>query len=554
MVKIYFNGWFGGFLEKTNPGLNVEFFLNLFEKIYDEPCLIGTLDDSTIICEFDMLIQTQSKLKEKDWKHSYLFSGESKIKCNKDDYTCVLWGERNNKNIVNLPLFIPYIYTNNFLNNLESINQINTIPDNDFLVIISNPGGSVRNKFLEKLDKHFKVCYGGRYKNNIGGLIASQYNSKEFIKIVSQFKFIISMENSREDTYITEKVIHGLLAKTIPVYWGSERLYDYFNEERIIYLQDENSIDNIIEKMLEIKNDNDKYLSIVNSNIFSNKDNKLERSLDNVVHDIRCLLSYNKWNNVDRIFCINNPLFEPERNKNLQELFVNENIDSCFIKYLSPTYKHTITEEIYNKHIKSQLVLNLRSIPMNYGEISLFLNYKAILEYIKKNYKDGNFIIFESDIFTGNDIKNFNDFLKNVKDMNWDAINIGIWTTDITDGYPIGLYKTGYRNNNNYNTELINYCKLNNSKKYIEDITTENDEFRLIRKFYTRCCDSILWKYKGIEKYLQYFEEEKNFGCPLDYYFINFLENNINFKYYWSYKEFFKQGSNLGLVKSTLKN
>ena len=53
--------------------------------------------------------------------------------------------------------------------------------------------------------------------------------------------------------------------------------------------------------MLEIKNDNNKYLSIVNSNIFSNKDNKLERSLDNVVHDIRCLLSYNKWNNVDRI-------------------------------------------------------------------------------------------------------------------------------------------------------------------------------------------------------------------------------------------------------------
>ena len=33
-MKIYFNGWFSGFIEKTNPGLHVDFFLNLFEKVY----------------------------------------------------------------------------------------------------------------------------------------------------------------------------------------------------------------------------------------------------------------------------------------------------------------------------------------------------------------------------------------------------------------------------------------------------------------------------------------------------------------------------------------
>jgi hypothetical protein len=298
-MNIFFNGWFWGFFDKTNPGLYVDFFLNLFEKVYGEKCYVSRIEDSEILCEFDMLINSHSVNKTKHWKHTYLFSGESSLKCNKNDYTCVLWGERNNKNVVNLPLFIAYIYTNNFLNNLQSINnKHNTVPKNDVLVIISNPYGSVRNKFLEKLDKSFKVCYAGRYKNNIGGLISHEYNSKEFTNIVSQFKFIITMENSREDTYITEKVIHGLLAKTIPVYWGSKRLYDYFNKERIIYLQDENSIDNIIEKMLEIKNDNNKYLSIVNSNIFSNKDNKLERTLDTVVNDIRCLLSNNESSNI----------------------------------------------------------------------------------------------------------------------------------------------------------------------------------------------------------------------------------------------------------------
>ena len=34
IMKIYFNGWFSGFDDKTNPGLHIDFFLSLFEKVY----------------------------------------------------------------------------------------------------------------------------------------------------------------------------------------------------------------------------------------------------------------------------------------------------------------------------------------------------------------------------------------------------------------------------------------------------------------------------------------------------------------------------------------
>lgn len=539
-MKIYFNGWFSGFEDKSNPGLHIDFFLNLFEKVYGEPCQKGNNVECEVLCEFDMLIGTSSLVNEKQWKHTYLFSGESTLKCNKNDYTCVLWGERNNKNVVNIPLFIPYIYTNNFLNKLEVLNQTNIIPDNDVLVIISNPAGSFRNKFLEKLDKNFKVHYGGRYKNNIGGLIGPQYNSNEFIKIVSQFKFIISMENSREDTYITEKVIHGLLAKTIPVYWGSERLYDYFNEERIIYLQDENSIDNTIQKMLEIKNDNSKYLSIINSNVFSNKNNKLERSLDHIVNDVKYLLSNNKWNSLDRIFCVNNPLFEPEHNLFLKQLFLNLNIDN--VSYISYTYKHTITDDEYDKNISLQNVLKLRRIKMKKSELSLMLNYKHILEHIEKNYKNGMFLIFESDITIGKDISKIQDFLNFVKTKNdFDLIHIGeydkrIWETPNFNGF------LGYdeRVTHNINTE---------------DLTNDESDFRLFRKFYTRCTDSFLWNYSGVLKFLKFLNvTEKNYGVPLDLYMSNFFEKNIDFKHYWSLDEFFIQRSNNKLTKSTIQN
>ena len=75
-MKVCFNGWFSGFIEKTNPGITVDFFLQLFEKVYHEKCEIGLLQDSKILCEFDMLIGSPSVVNIKTWLHTYLFSGE----------------------------------------------------------------------------------------------------------------------------------------------------------------------------------------------------------------------------------------------------------------------------------------------------------------------------------------------------------------------------------------------------------------------------------------------------------------------------------------------
>lgn len=555
-MKICFNGWFSGFDDKTNPGLHIDFFLNLFEKVYGESCEKGNNADSEILCEFDMLIDCSSLVKTKQWKHTYLFSGESTLKCSKNDYTCVLWGERNHKNVVNVPLFVPYIYTNNFLNTLETKKEIITVPENDVCVIISNPRGKERTDFLNELEKHFSVCYAGGYKNNIGRTLKPSYNSKDYHSFVNEYKFIISMENSREDTYITEKLINGLLSNIIPVYWGSEKVNDYINKDRFLNLKDINNTNEIIENIKFLKENPNEWLKIVNNNIFPNKENKLERTIENIANDIKCVFSKKCWNYISHICCVSNPKFEPERCKMLQELFKRQNIDECFIKYISPTYKHTITQEIYNKHITSQLVQTMRKNPMKIGELSLFLNYKANLEYIVKNYKEGIFLVFESDVMLGKDINKLNDFLTEIKDKEWDLIHIGMFDNGIYD-IPLINGITGYRKNFNFNVNLINYIKENCSqeKKYIEDITNSGDKYRLIRKFHTRCADSFIWKYEAIVKYLDWLNNiETNFGAPMDYYMCNFFEKNLNFKHYWSNDEFFKQGSNLGIIPTTLQN
>lgn len=550
-MKICFNGWFSGFDDKTNPGLHVDFFLTLFEKVYGVSCEKGNQINSDVLCEFDMLIGSISLVKAKQWKHTYLFSGESTLKCNKADYTCVLWGERNHKNVVNVPLFIPYIYSNDFVEILEKKKEIVNVPKNDVCVIISNSKGKERIEFLNELEKHFDICYAGGYKNNIGGRFKPNYNTKEYHAFVNQFKFIISMENSQEDTYITEKLINGLLSQIVPVYWGSIKIGDYINQNRFLNLN--NNTKEIIEKMKYLQKNPSEWLTMVNSNIFPNNDNKLDRTINNIVTDIKCVLSTSYWNHISQVYCISNPIYEPDRCIMLQELFKRQNIDDCFINYISPTYKHTITKDIYNTHISKQLVKTMRPNPMKPGELSLFLNYKANLEHIVKNYKEGIFLVLESDVLIGKDIMQFNAFLDEIKNKDWDLIHIGMFDQGIY-GLPVINGTTGYRTDLTFNTDLVKYIQNNRctGKKYIEDNTTT---YRLIRKFHTRCTDSFLWKYDSIVKYLNWMNNiETNFGCPMDYYMCNFFEKNIDFKHYWSHSEFFKQGSNIGIVASTLQN
>ena len=409
----------------------------------------------------------------------------------------------------------------------------------------------MRNHFLNALENNFNVTYAGSYKNNIGGNIPYAYNTPEFSNFVSKFKFIVSMENSRNDTYITEKVVHGLLANTIPVYWGSTRVFDYFNKERLLCLEED--VVATIHSMKELANDSNKWLDMINKPNFAN--NTFERTISNIAQDIRCLIHQGCWNHISHIHCVNNPLFEFDRHMMLKNMFDNLNINRDFIKYVSPTYKTTITPNVYNKYTKHQLVRHLRNSNLSYGELSLFLNYRAVLEDIEKNYKDGLFLIFESDAMISKEINQFNRFLDFIKDKDFDLIHLGLYDSGIFKESLIDGFITGYRvHGEKYNSDIIQYENTNTTKNiFIEDITTSSSEFRVIRKFNTRCTDSFLWKYSGIVKFLNFMRDFEDYSSPFDYYMCNFFEKSLNFKHYWTVDEFFKQGSNLGIIHSTLR-
>ena len=53
----------------------------------------------------------------------------------------------------------------------------------------------------------------------------------------------ITIENSRERGYFTEKIIDPMLTKTVPIYWGDPNIKDYFNEDGIIIIDSDSPED-----------------------------------------------------------------------------------------------------------------------------------------------------------------------------------------------------------------------------------------------------------------------------------------------------------------------
>jgi hypothetical protein len=538
-MKLFIHGFWDGFIEKTDP-IDISFFLNLFQKIFETDIEIGCFEESDILLE--SIFGSSTYLYAKKWKYSFLFSGESRLNSWYKDYTCVLYGEKNHDNIINIPLFIPMLYCSNKFEKINDKKNIKNVPKKNICAIISNPCGEQRNYFLNELEQKIPIDYGGGYKNNIPK-VEYKYDTQEFIDFVSQYKFVITMENSRCETYITEKILHGFNSGNIPIYWGSLNVCDYFNEERFINLHDISNTNDVINKIIEIANDDNKYLEIVNKPVYKN--NCLERNIESIVNDIKNLIFEKSYNLITKAFFISSPIFETKRFGRLNNDFQKIGFKNYQMKFISPTYKYTITDEIMKKYVKEDLVRKTRYIGMKKAEISLFLNYKAVLEHIYKNYSDGVFLIFESDVLIIKDnLHELEEFINAMysKKNEWDLIHIGC---DLENNY----FAKPYWDGPGFYRDKITHLP----DSYIEDITNENDKFRLIRKFYPRCTDSFLWNYTGVVKYLNYLNNNPIYDTPMDYYMANFFENTLDFKHYWSMNTFLIQGTNYGLEESTIQ-
>jgi hypothetical protein len=89
----------------------------------------------------------------------------------------------------------------------------------------------------------------------------SCYSSIELLGIFSRYKFIVVMENTHQEGYITEKIFNVFQAGAIPIYDGAPDINNFIEQGSFLSYGD----DNLLEKIHFLKENEEKYNEIINS-------------------------------------------------------------------------------------------------------------------------------------------------------------------------------------------------------------------------------------------------------------------------------------------------
>jgi len=172
-------------------------------------------------------------------------------------------------NYFRFPLYLYYIH--NFIKNgiIKDMNfffnERTTTHKNKFCNFIARSSNGKRGGFFEKLNKYKKIDTNVLpYKNvNVPGYGGSIQGSIDKINFIKDYKFTIAFENSSIknglDGYTTEKLVEPMVANSLPIYWGNTRISEDFNTNSILNYFDYNNDEELIDRIIELDNNDDLY-------------------------------------------------------------------------------------------------------------------------------------------------------------------------------------------------------------------------------------------------------------------------------------------------------
>ena len=161
------------------------------------------------------------------------------------DYSLTFDHDHYNGKNLRLPL---YLFSD--LKHLEKGNELPLFhnPKTRFCnMVVSNPNGKERNLFFDLLNKKMAVDSGGKFKNNTGSIV------KDKLEFIANYRFTIAFENSSYPGYTTEKLVHPMLAGSIPIYWGNPLIAREFNNNSFINIHEFGSFNQVINRIIEIE-------------------------------------------------------------------------------------------------------------------------------------------------------------------------------------------------------------------------------------------------------------------------------------------------------------
>ena len=167
--------------------------------------------------------------------------------------------EINDKRNYRLPHYVLY---NGYYDLVKPKNIDDSLLSRKFCnFLVSNGNCPERNNFFLELSKYKKVDSGGRWMNNIGERVSDKR------KFQSEYKFSIAFENNAyrpgHEWYITEKIMEPMTVNSIPIYKGGSKITNDFNEESFINCHKFNNLKDVIDYIIELDKNDDKYLEVL---------------------------------------------------------------------------------------------------------------------------------------------------------------------------------------------------------------------------------------------------------------------------------------------------
>lgn len=180
-----------------------------------------------------------------------------------------------------------------FLGSLESITDkthyVETPAKNSYLrelspvlYIQSNCDDTTeRDAYVDKLMEYIRIdCYGTCRQNkrlppDLRGDYLNILFSEKFLRFTSRYKFVIAIENAVCEDYVTEKFWRPIKAGSVPIYFGSPSIRDWFpNNKSAILIEDFPTPKLMSEHIKNLQQNDDlyeEYLEHKTKGIISNK-------------------------------------------------------------------------------------------------------------------------------------------------------------------------------------------------------------------------------------------------------------------------------------------
>lgn len=126
-----------------------------------------------------------------------------------------------------------------------------------------------RSIFFEKLNAYKRVESPGRFMNNMSDGECVRWLDDSKSDFQKKCKFTVCFESTSHYGFITEKLTDAFYADTIPIYFGSSNITDFFNKDAFINVADYESLDDVVEKIKELDQDDQKYIEMLRQPILT---------------------------------------------------------------------------------------------------------------------------------------------------------------------------------------------------------------------------------------------------------------------------------------------